>query len=136
MLSADKEARKKRTFFPEDIVNSNVHVCLLSKVKQKTLHPLRDEEFSPRYHPNSVEGLKVTSCRSSLTTFEPFNFQTLSDRYNGLLRHRLLKFTDEVPFDFGLKPSAQGNRRVRSQWVFPFDTSAGLSPHSPNSLTG
>ena len=23
--------------------------------KQKTLHPLRDEEFSPRYHPDYVE---------------------------------------------------------------------------------
>jgi len=72
---ASKEAWKKRTFFPEDVVNSNFHLCLLfffaviarvrstrsnllqswrllrsfqslamtNDIKQKILHPLRDE---------------------------------------------------------------------------------------------
>jgi hypothetical protein len=53
-LFASEEARKKRSLLPENVVDANVHTCLLSKVKQKTLHPLRDEEFSPRYHPDCV----------------------------------------------------------------------------------
>jgi hypothetical protein len=38
--------------------------------KTKNLHPLQGRRFSPRYHPNSVEGLKVSGCR--------FNFSTLN----------------------------------------------------------
>jgi hypothetical protein len=52
---ASEEARKKRTFFPEDVIDSNFHTSLLSgyplspwervrvREKQKILHPLRDE---------------------------------------------------------------------------------------------
>jgi hypothetical protein len=61
-----KEVWKKRPFFPKDIIDSNVHTCLLSsfpsplgegwgegKQKKPFIH-IWDEEFSPRYHPNYV----------------------------------------------------------------------------------
>jgi len=66
--SAGKEAWKKRTFFPEDIVNSNYFFhdvppfkfipsphgrerARVRKNKKKPFIHNRDEEFSPRYHP-------------------------------------------------------------------------------------
>ncbi len=78
-----EEARKKRTFFPEDKVNSDhsFHLCLLclslrgllvealgvetnsprndiGYVKQKSLHPHQGRRVTPRYHPGS----SLVSC--------------------------------------------------------------------------
>ena len=52
-----------------------------SRVKKKLFIHNRDEEFSPRYHPE---------LRFQVGTFKRSNLPTSLDCYNGLLRHRLL----------------------------------------------
>ena len=103
----------------------------LAKTDYKTKKPFihnRDEEFSPRDHPVSVEGSKVASCRFFLQQ-GTFQHSNALDRANGLFRHWLLEFTGEVsPF--------RGDGRVRSDECAPDGRCAGLPPHSPNSLTG
>jgi hypothetical protein len=55
-------------------------------LKQKFFIHIRDEELTPRYHPNSVE--RFEGCKLQVLTFNihPFNFQTLFGCYNGLTR--------------------------------------------------
>jgi hypothetical protein len=101
-LFAGEEARKKRAFFPEDVIDSKnpFHLCLLSRfgvvncpmgvlhnirqqvdglhVKQKPFIHIRDEEFSPRYHP---------VCQLVLSLLSLINHFV---RYNGPSRHQLL----------------------------------------------
>ena len=61
-----------------DHVKSSMVYGPSSKTKKPFIHN-RDEEFSPRYHPVSFEGLKVASCRFFLQheTFQRFK-RTLS----------------------------------------------------------
>src|SRR5258706_1991359 len=135
------EARKKRSLLPEDVINMNVHACLLFKfwnpsacrrrgasstipryTKQKTLHPLRDEEFSPRYHPNYVFKLEHSNVSTSK-----------------LANVSLVAITGCSVIDYlssPMKSLLRDNRRVRScVLIFPYDTFVRLPPHSPYSLT-
>gem|GEM_PF-2758129 len=53
------------------------------KNKKPFIH-IRDEEFSPRYHPNSVE--RFEGFKSQVLTFniQPFKFQTLLNAVTGI----------------------------------------------------
>jgi len=58
--------------------------CL--KNKKPFIHN-RDEEFSPRYHPNSIERFEGRKLQViNLSTFKPSNFQTHLIRANGRTR--------------------------------------------------
>ena len=120
-----EEARKKRPFFSEDIIDSNslFHSCLLTKLdrgllsidhkrwstfccpssnKTKTLHPHQGRRVTPRYHPE---------LRLQVYTFSYLKLPTSLVRYNGLSREGLLC----SPAAFTLPVSLSSDRRVRSQ---------------------
>ena len=91
-----------------------------AKNKKPFIH-IRDEELTPRYHPNYVFKLE----RSSASTFKPSNVTLVAltgvpvDDY--FVHHPSLSF--EITGEFGLILRSLGR-------------CAGLPPHFPNSLTG
>jgi len=108
-----------------------LRISTLSRLNpRKDIAMLNKKPFIHSGTKSSLRGTtRITFSSWNIQTFPRSNLLTSLLRYNGLLRHRLLQFTDEV--------SLARNRRVRSCClVFPFDTGAGLPPHSPNSLTG
>ena len=91
--------------------------------KQKFLHPHQGRRNPPRYHPDYVGMVQLSTCERHLIAI------------TGSSRHRLIGFIDEVPF--GL---SQGNRRVQpchspgGETCFRWHIE-GLPPRSPFSLT-
>src|SRR5688500_4952324 len=120
-LFEDLEARKKRTFFPEDIVdlNSLFHLCLLFKfgvhrladgvehalraihvsIKQKTLHPLQGRRVLSAVPPRFVVSLDLGLANALV-------------RNNGRSRQWLLAyFTTAVPLT---------RKQASSVFIIPF----------------
>ena len=143
-LFEDLKARKKRSFFPEDIVDSNslFHLCLLFKIwsplasrgmqhilravhnsiKQKTLHPPQGRRVLSAVPPRFAVSLDLRLANALV-------------RNNGRSRQWLLAyFTTAIPLT---------RKQASSVFIIPFrgrcapdGRCAGLSPRSPNSLTG
>jgi hypothetical protein len=74
------KAKEKRPLFPEDVIDPNVHTSLLffrqpSNLNKKPFIHIRDEEFTPRYHPDSVEKFEGYKLQVSLqhSTFQLSN---------------------------------------------------------------
>jgi len=78
-------------------------------IKQKSLHPHQGRRVAPRYHPDSIEGLKVTVA-GTIFNIKPSNFQTLFFAITGLPAADYSQFTClspaessfEITGEFGL----------------------------------
>jgi len=87
-------------------------------LKQNPFIHIRDEgsfdyaQDSPRYHPNSVEGLKVTRCKLHHSTLDLPTF-----------KRSLFAITGSPADDYFVSPSKslfRDNRRVQSFMMLPF----------------